>query len=198
VSCREDAAGDAHRSPSRRPPGTAPRPEASCWLVWARPRFRPRFRTAVLGSLAVAGFAIAGAPLCVLLRRDGEVDGLSLDRESVQFPEKRHAPLAPRARAKTLRDLAGDNRLLACKEVRDLPKRDPEAEADLVVGIHEGRIVIGRVRGRTGGGRLALGVQSGLGSAERLRKAPPICRPGPGFGCGIVPNSAAVRRTEVR
>jgi hypothetical protein len=56
----------------------------------------------------------------------------------MEFLQKRHTPLAPRASTKALRNLTRYPRPLARHEVRDLPERDVKAEANLVVRVHRG------------------------------------------------------------
>jgi hypothetical protein len=70
------------------------------------------------------------------LRADAQVDRVPLGVAAVEVAEKRDAPAAPGAGPEALGDEGGDRRVLAGEEGADLPQRDVEAEADLVVGVH--------------------------------------------------------------
>lgn len=74
----------------------------------------------------------------ILLRRDSKVRFGPLLVLRVQVAEEGDAPAASGARAETLADERGYRRLFPFEIASDFPEGNMEAEADLVVGMHEG------------------------------------------------------------
>lgn len=98
----------------------------------------------VVGVLSVvdhAGIALAGPVegepgLDVTFRRDAQVRVLAAGVEIVKVLEEGDAPLAAGSGAEAFGDEGGDRGVFAPEVSLDLPERDVEAEADMVVRIH--------------------------------------------------------------
>lgn len=91
----------------------------------------------------------------------------------MEVPEERHAPLAPGARAETIADQRGHGGIFAFEERADLPQRDVETEADIVVGIHREN---GKAAGPVGVGRAGRETRPGPPRIIILGGWPPECR----------------------
>jgi hypothetical protein len=88
-------------------------------------------------DVAVAGFVVGDAGLGVFLGGDFEVGfdaGLVL---GVEVFEEGDAPLAAGAGAEAFADEGGDGGIFGFEVGADLPQGDAEAEADVVVGVHD-------------------------------------------------------------
>ena len=61
---------------------------------------------------------------------------MPLNRLLVQLLEKRHAPLAARARREALGYLRSVRRFLTLAVIHNLPQRDTETQAHMVIRVH--------------------------------------------------------------
>ena len=94
------------------------------------------------GSVTMTTCVVLLSPLCIRLRRDGQVGLLAAGMLIVKLLEKRHAPLAARTRAQTVGKLRRHRGVLSFQISAELPQTDAKTKTDMIIGMHEKRHLV--------------------------------------------------------